>query len=103
MLDIMYEVPSRGAPISEVVINEETIQKGEQPILMYQKGAAAAGDGRRPELPSTEDRHARLEVHARVARRSVRSRGDWVAWMPLLFMVRRCLLDASRWAWAACR
>jgi hypothetical protein len=23
------------------VINEETIQKGQQPILMYQKGAAA--------------------------------------------------------------
>ena len=29
--------------IREVVINEETIQKGQQPILMYQKGAAAAG------------------------------------------------------------
>jgi hypothetical protein len=27
------------------VINEETIQKGQQPILMYQKGAAAAGGG----------------------------------------------------------
>ena len=28
MLDIMYEIPSAGAPIKEVVINEETIQKG---------------------------------------------------------------------------
>ena len=41
MLDIMFEVPTAGAPIREVVINEETIQKGQQPILMYQKGAAA--------------------------------------------------------------
>jgi ATP-dependent Clp protease ATP-binding subunit ClpX len=45
MLDIMFEVPNAGAPIREVVINEETIQKGQQPILMYQKGAAAAGGG----------------------------------------------------------
>jgi ATP-dependent Clp protease ATP-binding subunit ClpX len=45
MLDIMFEVPTTGAPIREVVINEETIQKGQQPILMYQKGAAAAGGG----------------------------------------------------------
>ncbi len=41
MLDIMYEVPSSGATIREIVINEETIQKGQQPILMYQKGAVA--------------------------------------------------------------
>jgi ATP-dependent Clp protease ATP-binding subunit ClpX len=41
MLDIMFEVPSTGATIREVVINEETIQKGQQPILMYQKGAVA--------------------------------------------------------------
>jgi ATP-dependent Clp protease ATP-binding subunit ClpX len=41
MLDIMFEVPNAGAPIREVVINEETIQKGQQPILMYQKGAVA--------------------------------------------------------------
>src|SRR6187455_1591753 len=44
MLDIMFEVPTTGAPIREVVINEETIQKGQQPILMYQKGAAAGGE-----------------------------------------------------------
>src|SRR5215831_5480827 len=44
MLDIMFEVPTAGAPIREVVINEETIQKGQQPILMYQKGAAAGGE-----------------------------------------------------------
>ena len=32
--------PHRRRPIREVVINEETIQKGQQPILMYQKGTA---------------------------------------------------------------
>ena len=46
MLDIMFEVPTTGAPIREVVINEETIQKGQQPILMYQKGAAVAGESK---------------------------------------------------------
>src|SRR4249920_2031260 len=40
MLDIMFDVPTSGSAIREVVINEETIQKGQQPILMYQKGAA---------------------------------------------------------------
>jgi ATP-dependent Clp protease ATP-binding subunit ClpX len=40
MLDIMFDVPTAGSAIREVVINEETIQKGQQPILMYQKGAA---------------------------------------------------------------
>jgi ATP-dependent protease Clp ATPase subunit len=44
MLDIMFEVPTAGSPIREVVINEETIQKGQQPIVMYQKGAAAGGE-----------------------------------------------------------
>jgi ATP-dependent Clp protease ATP-binding subunit ClpX len=41
MLDIMFEIPSPGSAIREIVINEETIQKGQQPILMYQKGAVA--------------------------------------------------------------
>jgi len=41
MMDIMFEVPSAGTTIREVVINEETIQKGAQPLLMYQKGATA--------------------------------------------------------------
>src|SRR5882757_2341912 len=41
MLDIMFDVPTSGSAIREVVINEETIQKGQQPILMYQKGAGA--------------------------------------------------------------
>jgi len=44
MMDIMFEVPSVGSAIREVVINEDTIQKGAQPILMYQKGVAVAGD-----------------------------------------------------------
>src|SRR6516225_2109745 len=46
MLDIMFEVPTAGSAIREVVINEETIQKGQQPILMYQKGAAVAGESK---------------------------------------------------------
>src|SRR5579863_5907516 len=44
MLDIMFEVPTNGTPVREVVINEETIQKGQQPLFMYQKGQAAAGE-----------------------------------------------------------
>src|ERR1044071_445574 len=46
MMDIMFEVPSAGSSIREVVINEETIQKGAQPILMYQKGVAVAAGER---------------------------------------------------------
>ncbi len=46
MMDIMFEIPSAGANIKEVVINEETIQKGEQPLLMYQKGVAVVGGER---------------------------------------------------------
>jgi ATP-dependent Clp protease ATP-binding subunit ClpX len=41
MLDIMYEIPSRGG-IKEVVINEETILKGEQPLIVYTKEAELA-------------------------------------------------------------
>jgi ATP-dependent Clp protease ATP-binding subunit ClpX len=44
MMDIMFEVPSANPAIKEVVINEDTIGKGEQPILIYQKGLAAGGD-----------------------------------------------------------
>ena len=44
MMDIMFEVPSAGSAIREVVINEDTIQKGAQPLLMYQKGVAVAGE-----------------------------------------------------------
>jgi ATP-dependent Clp protease ATP-binding subunit ClpX len=47
MMDIMFEVPSAGSSIREVVINEETIQNGAQPILMYQKGTAVAAGGER--------------------------------------------------------
>jgi ATP-dependent Clp protease ATP-binding subunit ClpX len=41
MLDIMYEVPSR-ADIKEIVVNEETIAKGEQPLIVYAKEADSA-------------------------------------------------------------
>jgi ATP-dependent Clp protease ATP-binding subunit ClpX len=46
MMDIMFEVPSANPAIKEVVINEDTIQKSEQPILIYQKGLAASGGDR---------------------------------------------------------
>jgi ATP-dependent Clp protease ATP-binding subunit ClpX len=36
MLDIMYDVPSR-AGVKEVVVNEESIQRGEAPIIVYAK------------------------------------------------------------------
>ena len=36
--------PDQRHPVREVVINEETIQKGQQPLFMYQKGQAAAGE-----------------------------------------------------------
>ena len=41
MLDIMYEVPSRGG-IKEVVVNEEVIAKGEKPLIVYEKEAELA-------------------------------------------------------------
>ena len=91
MLDIMFEVPTNGTPVREVVINEETIQKGQQPLFMYQKGR------RRPESDRRRDLHCSTEGFAcpthegspgarlwprRPRRRSTR----WVAWMPLLFV-----------------
>ena len=39
MLDIMYEVPSRSG-IKEVVVNEEVISRGEQPLIVYEKEPA---------------------------------------------------------------
>jgi len=39
MLDAMYEIPSRTG-IKEVVVNEEVIQKGESPLIVYHKEAA---------------------------------------------------------------
>jgi hypothetical protein len=40
----MFDVPSASPPIKEIAINEDTIQKGEQPLLIYQKGLAAGGE-----------------------------------------------------------
>jgi ATP-dependent Clp protease ATP-binding subunit ClpX len=42
MLEVMFEVPSASPSVREVVISEETIQKGEQPLLIYQKSAAGS-------------------------------------------------------------
>jgi len=41
MLDIMYEIPSKGN-VRECLINDEVIAKGEGPILVYEKEAEAA-------------------------------------------------------------
>jgi ATP-dependent Clp protease ATP-binding subunit ClpX len=41
MLDIMYDVPSRGG-IKEVVVNEDVINKGEKPLIVYEKEAELA-------------------------------------------------------------
>ncbi len=46
MLDIMYELPS-SMSVKEVIINEEVIDAQQQPLLMYQKEAAAEGGGRK--------------------------------------------------------
>jgi ATP-dependent Clp protease ATP-binding subunit ClpX len=38
MLDVMYEVPSKSG-IKEVVVNEEAINKGDSPLIVYHKEA----------------------------------------------------------------
>jgi ATP-dependent Clp protease ATP-binding subunit ClpX len=40
MLDIMYEVPSR-EDVSEVVISEEVILQGSEPMVVYDRAASA--------------------------------------------------------------
>ena len=39
MLDIMYEVPSN-ASITECVVNEDVIERGERPVMSYEKQSA---------------------------------------------------------------
>ncbi len=41
LLDIMYDVPSRSG-IKEVVVSEETITKGDPPLIVYTKEAELA-------------------------------------------------------------
>jgi ATP-dependent Clp protease ATP-binding subunit ClpX len=36
MLDIMYEIPSRGG-VKEVHVNEDVILRGEKPLLVFEK------------------------------------------------------------------
>ena len=49
MLEMMFDIPTAQPPIKEVVISEETILNGAQPLLLYQKnGAAAAGGEKAP-------------------------------------------------------
>ena len=41
MLDLMYDIPSQ-SEIKEVVISEETITRGEHPLVVYQHKAESA-------------------------------------------------------------
>ena len=41
MLEVMYEVPSDSS-IKEVVVSEDTIAKGEKPLLVYESRAESA-------------------------------------------------------------
>jgi ATP-dependent Clp protease ATP-binding subunit ClpX len=41
MLDIMYDIPST-ASVRECVINEEVIQRGDSPLLIYENQAGYA-------------------------------------------------------------
>ncbi len=41
MLDVMFEVPS-DPNIKEVIVSEETVQKGEKPLVVYQNQAESA-------------------------------------------------------------
>ena len=41
MLDIMYEIPSKGN-VKECIVSEDVILKGESPILVYEKEADVA-------------------------------------------------------------
>jgi ATP-dependent protease Clp ATPase subunit len=38
MLDTMYEIPGRGG-VKEVVVGEETILRGEKPLMVLEKEA----------------------------------------------------------------
>ncbi|MCB9700684.1 MAG: ATP-dependent Clp protease ATP-binding subunit ClpX [Myxococcales bacterium] len=39
MLDVMYEIPSAAGNIREVLVNEETIAQGKQPVLVFAANA----------------------------------------------------------------
>jgi ATP-dependent Clp protease ATP-binding subunit ClpX len=41
MLDVMYEIPSQKG-IKDCLITEDTVQKSEKPILIYEKQAETA-------------------------------------------------------------
>ena len=40
MLDIMYEIPSRN-DVSEVVISEDVIRNGAEPLIVYDQAESA--------------------------------------------------------------
>jgi len=40
MLDVMYEVPSE-PDIKEVIVSEDTVNKGEKPLVVYQHAESA--------------------------------------------------------------
>ena len=41
MLDLMYEIPSRD-DVAECVINEEVIEQGTEPLLVFRQEAESA-------------------------------------------------------------
>ena len=41
MLDVMYDAPS-DPDIKEVIVSEETVEKGEQPLIVYENKAETA-------------------------------------------------------------
>jgi ATP-dependent Clp protease ATP-binding subunit ClpX len=45
MLEMMFDIPTAQPPIKEVVISEETIEHGAQPLMLYQKNGTAASGG----------------------------------------------------------
>ena len=61
MLDIMYDIPSE-ENITEVVVNEEVIRSGEQPIVVYRKDASAK-EASLGQCPSDGARSSKLVQH----------------------------------------
>ena len=41
MLDLMYDIPSRD-DVEECVVNEEVIQQGNEPLLVFKREAESA-------------------------------------------------------------
>jgi ATP-dependent Clp protease ATP-binding subunit ClpX len=42
MLEVMYEVPSKPG-VKEIVVNDDVVNKGDHPLIVYEKEAELAG------------------------------------------------------------